>query len=250
MRDRGILVLASGILCMEHHTQENIEQDIDFMVGLKSDFVQFMLLTPLPVTALYEDHKRRGLLREDLPFEEWHGQHELSYRHPHFPGDSADRWLRYAFQKDHRLNSSSMFRVVDTTLRGYERLRSRKDLDACLTNRLKNFERRVQEWGPMLSVIKRQAVNDLERERAVTLNRKLARLFPDTLAMRAMRAGARAFAAAWKLRLRLVGDGLQPSTLYTKYPRGVRTGFLPIPVEGGKDQPLDEVEVDRRCQVG
>ncbi len=30
LRDRGIAVLASGILCMEHHTPDNIQQDIDY----------------------------------------------------------------------------------------------------------------------------------------------------------------------------------------------------------------------------
>ena len=45
-----IAVLASGILCMEHHTPENIQQDIDYLVGLQADFVQFMLLTPVPMS--------------------------------------------------------------------------------------------------------------------------------------------------------------------------------------------------------
>jgi radical SAM superfamily enzyme YgiQ (UPF0313 family) len=52
LRDHGISVLASGILCMEHHTPDNIQIDIDHMVGLESDLVQFMLLIPLPVTEL------------------------------------------------------------------------------------------------------------------------------------------------------------------------------------------------------
>ena len=87
LRDRGINVLASGILCMEHHTQENIQEDIDHLVDLEADFTQFMLLTPLPTTALYQEKKASGLLREDLPFEEWHGQKMLNYDHPHFPDD-------------------------------------------------------------------------------------------------------------------------------------------------------------------
>ncbi len=57
LRDRGIAVLASGILCMEHHTPDNMQEDIDFLVGLEADFVQFMLLTPIPVTALYLDQQ-------------------------------------------------------------------------------------------------------------------------------------------------------------------------------------------------
>ena len=67
LRDHGISVLASGILCLEHHTPENIQEDIDFMVELEADFIQFMLLTPLPVTALYQEYKAQGLLRRRPP---------------------------------------------------------------------------------------------------------------------------------------------------------------------------------------
>ncbi len=91
LRDRGITVLASGILCAEHHTPENMQEDVDFLVGLEADMVQFMLLTPLPVTALWRDMKKKGLVREDLPWEEWHGQKELAFRHPAFPGDAPAR---------------------------------------------------------------------------------------------------------------------------------------------------------------
>ena len=86
LRDRGINVLASGILCMEHHTPENIQEDIDHLTDLEADFVQFMLLTPLPTTELYREKQAGGLLREELPYEEWHGQKLLNWRHPHFPG--------------------------------------------------------------------------------------------------------------------------------------------------------------------
>ena len=35
LRDRGISVLASGILCMEHHTPDNIQEDIDHALRAK-----------------------------------------------------------------------------------------------------------------------------------------------------------------------------------------------------------------------
>jgi radical SAM superfamily enzyme YgiQ (UPF0313 family) len=61
LRDRGVSVLGSAILCMEHHTPNNMGADIDFVVGLQADMMQFMLYTGMPVTRLYEDHKKRGL---------------------------------------------------------------------------------------------------------------------------------------------------------------------------------------------
>ena len=206
LRDHGISVLASGILCMEHHTPDNIQQDIDYLCEVEADMVQFMLYTPLPVTALYKEHKKKGLLREDLPLEEWHGQKHLSYRHPAFPGDAAERWLNAAFRHDYEQNGSSMYRVLDTTLRGYRTLSAMPVRDACLEARRQQLGQRLREYAAMLPVIDRFPVNDLERQRARAIDRQLPELIgPATLIDRVKRVGAVALASRWKLRLQLLG---------------------------------------------
>jgi len=218
LRDRGIVVLASGILCQEHHTQENIQHDIDFMVGLNADFVQFMLLTPMPVTALYQSQEKRGLLRDDLPFEEWHGQKQLSYRHPAFPDDSAERWVGSAFEQDCEVNSSSMYRVVATSALGFARL-SGMARDVCLEVRRRQVEQRLRLWACMLPAIVRNPVNAAESERARLLDLEVGRTFRRTPSERLRRALTPLAAAAWKLRTLVMGDMIQPRTLVTRYDR-------------------------------
>ncbi|MGV8040119.1 MAG: B12-binding domain-containing radical SAM protein [Thermoanaerobaculaceae bacterium] len=219
LRDRGISVLASGILCDEHHTPDTIQTEIDFMVGLEADMVQFMLFTPLPVTTLYRDLQRRGLLRTELPLEEWHGQKELSWRHPAFPGDAPQRWLDFAFRREHEANSSSIFRVVDTALRGYRRLAAMRDRDACLEHRMRCLARRVRDWSPVLAELEVNGVNELERTRARSLDRAVAAAIGGQgLRGQVLRAAVRACAAAWRARVRLVGDSIQPRTIVTRFP--------------------------------
>jgi hypothetical protein len=222
LRDRGILVLASGILCQEHHTPANIQRDIDFMVGLNADFVQFMLLSPMPTTTLFKRHQELGLLREDLPFEEWHGQKELCYRHPAFPGDAPAVTLKGAFRKDFEVNSSSAYRVIETTWRGYQRLLNLPVRDSLLNFRLLKIGSRLRRWSPMLAVVASHAVNDLERTRALELRAKIDAALGGSLKSRAIGLAARAIAAAWVLRLRVLGDGLQPKQIRTHYPATVR----------------------------
>lgn len=218
LRDRGILVLASGILCMEHHTPDNIQQDIDYIVGLEADFVQFMHLIPLPVTALYQDMKERGLLRDELPYEEWHGQKKLSWKHPHFPDDQPERWLERAFRQDYEVNSSSMYRVIETSLRGLRHLRHKVDRDRCLTVRAEQFERQLAEYAHMLPVLIRHGVNELERGRAKELQQRVHReLGSPTLVDRVKRAAVRGFAAWWRWRSKRFGDVIQPKTIVTRY---------------------------------
>lgn len=229
LRDRGIIVLASGILCQEHHTQENIHTDIDFLVGLEADLVQFMLLTPLPVTALYRDHKGRGLLREDLPFEEWHGQKHLTYRHPEFPDNAAERFLTAAFRKDYEVNSSSMYRIVETVFRGFRRLAELERRDACLEARMEQLRRRALEYSSILPLVAKYAVNETECTRATALDREISDLFgKPSPKERIRRIAIQILAMRWKLRRRIFGDVIQPPTMVTTYRAGAKQfGTIP-----------------------
>jgi len=218
MRDRGIAVLASGILCLEHHTPENMQEDIDFLVGLEADFVQFMLLTPIPVTGLYLDQQRRGLLRMGLPFQEWHGQKRLSYRHPAFNDDDPEKWINLAFRQDYEENSSSMFRMAETAVRGYEHLAAMTDRDACLEARLVQCRDKARHWSLILPAVARNAVNRLERKRSNDLYQRAGRLFGRRPWERAAGFATIALAGLWKLRLKVFGDRMQPKTIVTRYP--------------------------------
>lgn len=227
MRDRGIRVLASGILGMEHHTPDNIQQDIDFMIGLEADMVQFMLLTSLPTTALYLRNQERGLLRTDLPYEEWHGQKHLNYHHPAFPGDSAAQWLNAAFRQEYEVNSSSMYRVIDTVFRGWQRLAALPVLDDCLAYRKQVLRNSVLEYRVILPLVAQYAVNDAERQRAkaleVALNQTFGPVSPKERLLQHLLPWLTRF---WQLRVRCVGDVIQPKTMVTHYPaqpRGLAT---------------------------
>jgi hypothetical protein len=220
LRDRGISVMSSGILCMEHHTPDNMQEDIDFLVGLEADMVQFMLLTPVPVTGLYQDQKRRGLLNEALSFADNHGQTHLAYHHQAFGAGEPERWMRKAFREDYEQNSSTMFRMVETSLRGYEHLAGIPDRDACLETRKKQFERQIRVYRLILPAVVANAVNARERSRARDLARRVAAHFPLSAADRLAGLGTRVLAARWRLRMGLFGDMIQPKTIVTRYPAG------------------------------
>ncbi|MBW2704244.1 MAG: cobalamin-dependent protein [Deltaproteobacteria bacterium] len=218
LRDRGIIVLASGILCQEHHTEENIQKDIDFMTGLEADMVQFMLLIPLPVTPLYREYKLAGRLLLDMPFEEWHGQKLLNFTHPHFPGDAAERWIKRAFRQDYELNSSTLYRVTETSLRGYKRLAALTERDTCLEARMGQLAKRARQYGNTLPALARLGVNDREKARARALDLELTEAMGTPgWVDRIKRKGAIALVARWRLRVRLFGDSIQPKTIVSHF---------------------------------
>lgn len=220
LRQRGVSVLASGILCSEDHTPANIDAEIDFLVGLEPDFVQFMLLTALPQTALYEETRQRGLLRTDVPFAEWHGQKLLNWRHPAFSDVEPEHILQRAFRRDYECNSSSLYRLTETARRGVRWLEEQPGRDPCLNARLDQARERLREQAMLLKVMRRWAANDRERERVDQLAAAArTELGSPSLRERCLANLALVAAAAWALRVRLCGDRIQPRTRRTVYPR-------------------------------
>ncbi len=120
LRGKGILVLASSILFLEHHDKETIQEDIDFAVSLQPDFTQFMQFGPVPMTALYLDYKAKGKLLEDVPYEEWHGQKQIYFKHPNFTGEESETILRDAFRKEYEILGPSILRASETMIRGLD----------------------------------------------------------------------------------------------------------------------------------
>lgn len=243
LRDHGISVLGSGILCMEHHNRENIHTDIDFLVEMDADALQFMLLTPLPTTGLYKDHQARGLLRDDVKWEDVHGQKLLNWKHPVFSGDEPEQLLSHAFRKDYEVNGSSLFRMIDTNLRGLKSLMKKESLDPCLEARKRQFAHRVLEYGLMLSVIEMYPVNEKERARAEALDKEIHDILgPLTLKDKALRTAARSLARWWKLRVKMKGDMIQPATIVTHFRADDRrTNRFPVPVVELPDSVLREL---------
>jgi hypothetical protein len=197
-----------------------MQEDVDFLVDLEADFVQFMLLTPMPVTGLYQDLKRRDLLRMDLSYQEWHGQKRLAYRHPSFAEGAPEAWLEQSFRQDYEHNGSSMLRMVETLLRGYQRLAEMPVRDTCLEVRMTQIREMARHYSLILGAVARNAVNEGERRRAVELDR-LARQLLGRRSWEHLAAMASVWLAElWKVRLKLRGDCIQPKMIRTRYPAG------------------------------
>jgi hypothetical protein len=127
LRQHGIRVLGSTIVGMEHHTPENIGEELEHAVAHDTDFHQFMLYTPVPGTPLYQQMQREDRLVEgDLA--DIHGQFKFNFRHPAISRDQSKEFLDGAFRRDFERNGPSLFRVCRTTLLGWMRYKNHPDL--------------------------------------------------------------------------------------------------------------------------
>ncbi len=124
LQEHGIRVLGSSIIGLETHTPEKMDEVIDYAVSHDTDFHQFMLYTPVPGTPLYQEHKSKGTLLEDVDLADTHGQLAFNFRHPHISRAQSGEFLLRAFQRDYDVNGPSILRIANTLLQGYIRYKN------------------------------------------------------------------------------------------------------------------------------
>jgi radical SAM superfamily enzyme YgiQ (UPF0313 family) len=127
LRAHGIRVQGSTIIGLEHHTPENITQEIESAVSYETDFHQFMLYTPVPGTPLYQEMADQGRLLKDVDFADIHGQYKFNFRHGAISRDDSKRFLDWAFRRDFERNGPSLYRMCQTMLQGWQRYKDYPD---------------------------------------------------------------------------------------------------------------------------
>jgi radical SAM superfamily enzyme YgiQ (UPF0313 family) len=128
LREHGIRVQGSTIIGLEHHTPDNIREEIEYAVDHGTDFHQFMLYTPVPGTPLYKEMFEQGRMLEGIDLADIHGQDKFNFRHAAISRDDSKRFLDWAFWRDFERNGPSLYRMCQTMLQGWQRYKNYPDL--------------------------------------------------------------------------------------------------------------------------
>lgn len=218
LRRRGISVMTSAILFLEEHTRENIWDDIDFIIGLKADYIQFMELGPLPGTRLYHDYEASAKLLplEEMPYEARHGQDRIWFKHPAFTGKESAEILRTAFERDYRANGASFIRAIQTAMMGYAYMTS--SADPRIQARAGRFKDFLALTRSFLLSARLFSQNAATTQLLTMLQRKYADHFgKPALKHQAVSVAIAALTAKEALRTKLFSDVRQPPLKYTHY---------------------------------
>jgi radical SAM superfamily enzyme YgiQ (UPF0313 family) len=127
LREHGIRVQGSTIIGLEHHTPDNILQEIEYAVEHNTDFHQFMLYTPVPGTPLHKEMLEHGRMLEGIDYADVHGQYKFNFRHAAISRDDSKRFLDWAFWRDFERNGPSLYRMCETMLQGWQRYKNYPD---------------------------------------------------------------------------------------------------------------------------
>ena len=179
LRQHGIRVQGSTIIGLEHHTPENIVDEIESAVEYQTDFHQFMLYTPVPGTPLYQEMSAQGRMLNDVEFADVHGQYKFNFKHGAISRDDSKRFLDWAFWRDFERNGPSLYRLCQTMLLGWQRYKDHPD--ARIRER---FTRQVKKliggYNAALWVMERdfQKVNRGVSKQIHQLRREVEKEFP------------------------------------------------------------------------
>jgi hypothetical protein len=189
LREHGIKLLGSTIVGLEHHTPENLPDEIEHAVAHETDFHQFMLYTPVPGTPLYHEVAQQGRLI-DVNLADIHGQYKFNFQHGAISRDQSKHFLDWAFRRDFDRNGPSIYRICRTTLQGWRRYKD--DPDARVRAR---FEREASNlksiYGGVLWAMERRLrdSNTAVSQQARALRKELGREFGGLSAMAARLLG-------------------------------------------------------------
>jgi radical SAM superfamily enzyme YgiQ (UPF0313 family) len=127
LRQHGIKLLGSTIVGLEHHTPQNIEQEIEYAVSHCTDFHQFMLYTPVPGTPLFFQMQAEGRMLDGIDLADIHGQFKFNFQHAAISREESKRFLDWAFRHDFEKNGPSLFRICETLFNGWKRYHEHPD---------------------------------------------------------------------------------------------------------------------------
>ncbi len=127
-RAHGITVLASMIVGFDYQTREVVAQEHAELMRLKPSLGQFLIYGPVPGTPFYERIIKENLLQDtytdakDLFYRRADGFRTM-IRHPSLSAAEIEDIQKWCFDEDFQQLGPSIFRVLETRLLGYRRMK-------------------------------------------------------------------------------------------------------------------------------
>lgn len=127
-REHGITVLASMIVGFDYQTPEIVAQELEGLMKLKPALAQFLIYGPVPGTPFYERIIKENLLQDvyttdkDLFYRRADGFRTM-IKHPTLSPAQIEDIQNWCFEQDFQRLGPSIYRVLETRLLGYLKLK-------------------------------------------------------------------------------------------------------------------------------
>jgi radical SAM superfamily enzyme YgiQ (UPF0313 family) len=127
-REHGITILASMIVGFDYQNHEVVAKELDGLMKLKPSLTQILIYGPVPSTPFYDRIMEQNLLRDD-----YRGEPEKFYKradgfttmikHPTLSPTQIEDIQKWCYEEDFRRLGPSIFRVIESWVLGYHKLK-------------------------------------------------------------------------------------------------------------------------------
>ncbi|NLW30152.1 MAG: hypothetical protein GXY77_01700 [Fibrobacter sp.] len=148
LHSRGINTLASLIIGLDFHTEENVWDDFEYLVSLKPSLSQTLILTPACSTPLFDRLNKENKML-DIPNKYWDGFH-LAFKHPHISKSKIESLVLEFYEEEYRRLGPSAVRFIEKQFAGY--LRFKDSPDPFLSKRAEQYRKSCTEALPLFPV--------------------------------------------------------------------------------------------------
>ncbi|HPP11759.1 MAG TPA: radical SAM protein, partial [bacterium] len=171
----GITTVGSFIVGWDHHTPENLDEDIAHVVRLNPTFSQISSLMPCPGTRLWKKLEAEKRLRTE-GFR-WKGFHLYAAMHDHLrlTDQEVFRGVRKTQRLLYEINGPSVLRSFEVYLQGYRWCKNHQD--PRIRERTAYHERWCRESRPVLTAVRLFLPTPAVREKVERLRREYLREF-------------------------------------------------------------------------
>ena len=217
LQKHGIKVVLSTMLLMDHHTPDNMMDDIEDHINHGPDFSMFTFSIALPGTAMYDRHKEEDRIMWGFPYEEWNGVGRHYSHHPEFTPIKGRMYREKILDKEYHDLGPSIMRLIKTDLAGY--LYMSKSENPALRKRAEHLAGKMSNYKAVLWAMARLVPTVEMREKTEDVLINVEKAFgPVTSWEKTEGLGLLAFGTKQKVRYKLFGDVIQPKTRVIKYP--------------------------------
>jgi radical SAM superfamily enzyme YgiQ (UPF0313 family) len=127
-REHGITVLTSMIVGFDYQNRDIVAEELEGLMELKPTLAQFLIYGPVPGTPFYE-----RIIKENLLQDVYTSDKDLFYRradgfrtmikHPTLSPEAIEDIQRWCFEEDFQRLGPSIFRVLESRLLGFQKLK-------------------------------------------------------------------------------------------------------------------------------
>jgi radical SAM superfamily enzyme YgiQ (UPF0313 family) len=128
-REHGITILTSMIVGFDYQTPEVVAQEFEGLMKLKPSLGQYLIYGPVPGTPFNERVRREKLMHQeyvdhpDRLYRRADG-FTTTMKHPTLSAKEIEGLQQWCFEQDFQRLGPSIFRVLESRLLGYQKLKS------------------------------------------------------------------------------------------------------------------------------